>query len=123
MNNPLLRKHVEEFAEKIRKEAKEVLSDFESDLLPYIDEDTIFNAQIQAVDIVENIIAGDFEWDGDYIIVSKARRFSPRVRIAFNKMKYDRLRDSLIEHMPKCPKDDKIAALEEELKRSYERWW
>jgi hypothetical protein len=122
MNNPLLRKHVEEFAQKIRDEAKEVLSDFESDILPYIDEDTIFNAQFQAVDIVESILAGDFEWDGDYIIVSKAREFSPRVRIAFDKMKYDRLRDNIIAHMPKCPKDDKIAALEEELERAYRRW-
>ena len=110
---------LKEFADSIREQAKEALCDFESDVLPYVEDDTIMNAQIQAIDIVENILKGRFEWDGGYILVNSAREFSPRVRLAFSTTRYDQLRDNIIARMPECPKDAKIKALEEELNRAY----
>lgn len=109
-----------EFADMIRKAATDVLHDFESDVLPYVEEDTIANAMIQAEQIVKDIICGDFEWDGDYIRVKPAREFSPSVRIKFSSANYDTLRDKIIERMPECPKDAKIKSLEAQLKQAYE---
>jgi len=113
---------IKEFAEKIRQQAKETLEDFETDLLPYVEEDTIMNAMIQAEDIVRNIVKGNFVWEGDYIRIQGVREYSPSVRIAFSHGQYDQLRDKIIERMPKCPKDAKIAQLEKDLENAYRRW-
>jgi hypothetical protein len=97
----------------IKKAAEDAISDAYSDILPYIVSDTEMNAMCQAADIVQSIIAGRFEFDGNYIVVEPAREFSPRVRLEFTTQKYDALRDAIIAKMPKCPKDAKIKQLEE----------
>lgn len=117
-----LEEKIKEIADQIRAKVSELLFDVESDVLPYIDEDTQMNASIQAEEIVKNILSGRFVFDGDYIVVNNVREFSPRVRFAFTSLDYDNLRDKIIERMPKCPKDAKIAALEYQLKQSYDRY-
>lgn len=117
-----LEEKIKEVADRIRLQVSELLFDVESDVLPYIDEDTAMNASIQAQDIVKNILSGNFIFDGDYIVVNNVREFAPRVRFEFTSMEYDNLRDRIIERMTKCPKDAKIAALEHQLKQSYGRY-
>ena len=117
-----LEEKIKEVADDIRSQVSKVLSDVESDVLPYIEQDTVMNASIQAQDIVKNILSGNFIFDGDYIVVENVREFTPSVLFAFTSNDYDKLRDTIIERMPKCPKDAKIAALESQLKRAYERY-
>ncbi len=114
---------LKEIACEIRRVAMEALSDIEVDILPYVESDTFENVAIQTEQIVQNILAGRFVFDGDYIHVNAVREGSPRVRLAFTAHNYDTLRDKIIERMPKCPKDAKIAALELRLKESYGRRW
>ena len=115
-----LEEKIKEIADHVRSQVSALLFDVESDVLPYIDEDTAMNAAIQAQDIVKNILSGNFIFDGDHIVVNNTREFAPRVRFAFTSLDYDNLRDKIIERMPKCPKDAKIAALESQLKQSYD---
>ena len=112
---------IQEYAGIIRKQAVELLQDIEVEVMPYVEEDTIANAMIQAEDIVKCILEGRFQWDGDYIVIEGMRELTPRICLRFNQSKWDSLRDKLIERMPACPKDAKIAALEDELKLAYER--
>ena len=111
---------IKEYAEAIRKQAQDLLGDIESDILPYIEEDTTYNAMYQAGDIVRKIIEGRFEWDGHYIVIHSVRPLNPRIRLEFSACQYDTLRDKIIERMPACPKDAKIKALEDQLKQAYE---
>ena len=115
-----LEERIKQIADLIRKQVAETLLDVESDILPYVEDDTASNAEIQAGEIVRNIIAGKFVFDGDYIVIDNVRDMSPRVRLVFTSLDYDSIRDKIIERMQKCPKDAKIAALESQLKRSYD---
>ena len=112
---------IQEYAGMIRKQAVELLQDIEVEVMPYVEDDTISNAMIQAEDIVKSILEGRFQWDGDYIVIEGMRELTPRLCLRFTQSKWDMLRDKLIERMPACPKDAKIAALEDELKCAYER--
>ena len=105
----VLQERLQSLAKDVRKSADEALDDLTSDILPYL-----------MAEAVRKIISGEFQWYGDYILINPVREFSPSVRIAFSTMTYDKLRDKIIEGMPKCPKDAKIASLEEELKWAYE---
>lgn len=111
---------IKEVADSIRRQVAAALSDVECEVLPYVEEDTIANAMFQAGDIVRNILEGRFDWDGDYIVIRDMRELTPRIRLEFSPHDWDALRDKIIERMPACPKDAKIAALEAQLKRSYE---
>lgn len=113
---------IKEVAESIRKQVTEALFDVECEILPYVEEDTIANAMLQAEEIVRNILEGSFDWDGDYIVIRDMRELTPRIRIAFSTHDWDALRDRIIERMPECPKDAKIASLEASLKRAYDRY-
>lgn len=105
--------------DRVKENLKTIIDDEVTDiycgLLPYVSNDVVSNAMLQAEDLFHNVITGDFKWDGDYIVIAPARTFSPRVRMAMTHQLYDSLRDALIEHMPTCPKDAKIEALEREL--------
>ncbi len=114
-------KKIQEYAEMIRKQSVELLQDIEVEVMPYVEEDTIANAMIQAQDIVKAILEGRFKWDGDYIVIHGVRELTPRLLMKFSQSKWDSMRDNLIERMPACPKDAKIAALEEELQLAYRR--
>lgn len=118
--NSELGEHLKRFADEFKKVADKTLTDVYVGLLPHALSDTKFNAELQAGDMVRDIIAGRFEWDGDYIVIG-AREYSPRIRLAFTQSDYDSLRDAIIERMPKCPKDSKIEMLERQLKQAYER--
>lgn len=114
-----LEQKIQEVSDMIRKSAVEALFDIEAEILPYVDHDTVCNAAIQAEEIVHKILEGRFDWDGDYIVIKEMKELTPRIRIKFSDFKYDTLRDKIIERMPECPKDAKIKALEDELKRAY----
>ena len=116
-----LEEKIKQVADLIRKQVAETLLDVESDILPYVEDDTASNAEIQAGEIVRNIIAGKFVFDGDYIVIDNVRDMSPRVRLVFTSLDYDSIRDKIIERMQKCPKDAKISSLESKIKRLYER--
>ena len=107
---------IEEMKIKIKLAAHDVLDDVYSDILPYILEDTMFNAKIQSEEIILKIIAGDFSFDGDYAVIDSPRNINPKIRIKFTASQYDRVRDAIIERMPTCPKDAKIKELEIRIK-------
>ncbi len=113
--------HLERFTAEFKKVAEGVLGEAYCNLLPYVLDDTLVNAKIQAEEIARDLISGRFKWDGDYVIVGE-REYAPRIRIKFSSCQYDSMRDAIIERMPSCPKDAKIAALEDELRRVYERY-
>lgn len=115
-----LEKYFLQIKERMYKVAEEAIGEVYCHLLPYVTEDALANAQHQAEDIVRQIASGNFKFEGDYAVIEGVREFSPRVRIAMTANKYNAVRDALIERMPKCPKDDKIQALENELKLAYE---
>lgn len=108
------------FKEQVTAAAEEAISEAECKILPYVLEDTQMNAMFQAHDIVEAIMEGDFEHDGEYISI-RHPRFNTRIRMNFSELHYDALRDRIIERMATCPKDAKIAHLEAQLKQAYER--
>lgn len=108
------------FKEQVKAAADEAISEAECKILPYVLEDTQMNAVLQAQDIVESIMAGNFDHDGEYISISHPR-FNSRIRMKFSDFSYDKLRDRIIERMSTCPKDAKIAQLEAQLKQVYER--
>ena len=116
----VLQERLQSLAKDVRKSADEALDDLTSDILPYLMADTEMNIELYVAEAVRKIISGEFQWDGDYIRINPVREFSPSIRIAFSTMVYDKLRDKIIEGVPKCPKDAKIASLEEELKWAYE---
>ena len=111
------KKLAERLSEHIAEKADSAISDIYSDLVPYLEEDAATNAGIQAANIAEQIIAKNFDWDGDYILVRSVREHSPRVRIKFSEHDYDNLRDAIIERMPECPKDAKIKNLEDRIRK------
>lgn len=108
------------FTEQVKAAADEAISEAECKILPYVLEDTQMNAVFQAQDIVESIMEGNFDHDGEYISISHPR-FNSRIRMRFSDFSYDTLRDRIIERMATCPKDAKIAQLEAQLKQAYER--
>lgn len=118
-------KVLQEYFKKIKEETinqmEGAIGDVYSGLLPYILDDTEGNAAYQAEEIVKQLIAGNFNFDGDYAVIEGVREYAPRIAIALNESKYNAMRDNLIKAMPKCPKDDKIAALENELKTAYQQ--
>lgn len=117
-----LQDRINQFTELIKKEALEVIGNITVDVLPYVEKDTLFNAEIQAAEIVKAIIEGRFDWDGDYIVINtQIRDLTPRIRMEFTTGQYDALRDNIIARMPACPKDAKIASLQEDLRRAYQR--
>lgn len=116
-----LQAKLKEFADNIRKQAEEALTDFECEVLPYVAEDTAMNAVFRSEDIVRKLIAGQFEIDDGYAIVEMGHEINQRIRIQFSDRIYDELRDSIIERMDECPKDAKIRSLEAEIEQLYRR--
>ncbi len=117
MRREALNKILEGFAEQMASVAKDAIGDCYSDILPYVLDDTDSNAMIQSACIVESLMAGQFDHDGEYITVRHPHR-EFRVQMKFTEFKYDALRDRIIERMATCPKDAKIAELEDRLRRA-----
>lgn len=112
-----LEKYFAEIKESTKRHVDEIIGNAYTNLLPYVVDDTDTNAGIQAQDIVNQLLSGNFIFDGDYAVVSGVREYAPRIRIAFTAANYDSLRDRIIERMPRCPKDKKIEQLENEIER------
>lgn len=118
----ILESIIKDFSGKVKDAADEAITGAECVILPYVLDDTIANAMFQAQDIVEMIMAGNFEHDGEYITV-KHPRGDARIRMKFSEhLQYDTLRDRLIERMTTCPKDARIKMLEHSLQESYRRF-
>lgn len=118
----ILSEVLREFTEKVKDAADEAIGEAEVRILPYVLEDTDANAMFQAQDIVRALMEGDFEHDGEWLIV-RHPRCTTRIPMNFSDFSYDHLRDKLIERMAKCPKDAKIERLERQLRESYTNRW
>lgn len=128
MKEELQEKLLAEFMVKAKEQLNSIVNgimgDFYSEHLPYVLEDTEFNAQARAEDIVKQIASGNFEREGDYVRVKHPTGgYQTSLRIAMTDYQYDHLRDNLIKSMPKCPKDAKIEALQRQLKEQEERFY
>ena len=106
---------IEQFKERVRLAANDVIGDAYCDILPHIEGDTDMNASIKAKRAVENILRGHVEHDGKYAVVSDGSGVTMRIDLGGD-MPYSIL-EALIKSMPECPKDRRIAALEAENER------
>lgn len=106
---------VNSFKEEAKKAVDDAMSEIHCELMPYIESDTHSNVERISQRVVEALIAGKFEHDGEHFIVKGAfEDVECRIRISTNQ--YDSVRKSLIDVMPKCPKDLEIESLKERIK-------
>ena len=103
---------INEFKEKMIKEAEETIGHLYSDVLPHVENDTYMNVQYRAEDIIQALMAGTFTKDdnGEGVYVADNNGVGVYFHITDNM--YDTLRENLINAMPACPKDLKIKSLE-----------
>ena len=115
-----LEKHLSNFSKDIERAASCAISNALTDCLPHILSDTEFNIEYRSQDAIRNLIAGNFEREGNYLNIMCGTG-DLRVRLEVSSYEYDNIRKSLIEVMPECPKDLEIQSLKEQLKNAYER--
>jgi len=116
-----LEKVINNGKEKLKSAIDDIIAETYTDILPHACFDTEFNISYRAEGAIRNLIEGRFEIDGDYLrIPCSTGDISVRVKLSTSE--YDRLRKSLIEVMPQCPKDVEIESLKEQLKQAYERY-
>ena len=106
---------IEQFKERFRLAANDVIGDAYCDILPHIEGDTAMNASTKAQQAVENILRGRVEHDGKYAVVRDSSGITMRIDLG-GSMPHSIL-EALIKSMPECPKDRRIAALERENER------
>lgn len=105
---------LEDFKKKMRHACEDVISAAYGDILPHVASDTEYNAAGKARRAVESILRGDITHDGACAIVTVD---GIDMRIGLDADTRWSLCSALIQSMPECPKDRRIAALEEENQR------
>jgi len=117
-----LEKVISDGKEKLKSAIDDIIAEAYTDILPHACFDTEFNISYRTGDAIRNFIEGRFEIDGDYLRIPCSSGDSYSIRLKLSTSEYDKLRKSLIEVMPECPKDLEIQSLKEQLKRAYERY-
>ena len=100
---------VSEFKAEVEKSVTVALESIHSEMVPYLNDDTEFNAIYRARDIVKNIIDGRFDVEDGEIVCGF---FSTKL----TSNDYDRLVDSLAARLSDKAKDLKIERLERQIK-------
>ena len=98
----------------IKKAINEACQEIHGDIIPYINDDTEHNAICRAVDIVNDIMIGDFDFIDNYIKVGDWKITT------LNDFDHNKLVDILASKAGDKAKDLQIERLERQLKESYE---
>ena len=113
-----------EMMERFKKDAyaavDEAIDTIHCDMAPHLDTDTDSNVAFQAGDIIREILGGNF-LRVDYFTVIVTGHSGISVTVKMTDMEHDRIRKSLLEAMPACPKDLEIQSLRDKLSRAYDR--
>ncbi|MGB2272516.1 MAG: hypothetical protein ACPH15_05800 [Pseudomonadales bacterium] len=105
---------VNEFKKEVERSVKYAIDDIHSEIVPYVNEDTIHNAIYRAHDIVSSILTSNFTLEGDEIICN-----GWNTKLTNND--YDRLVNKLAEKCSDKSAQLKIERLERQLKEAYSR--
>jgi hypothetical protein len=105
---------VESFKKEIAEASKNAIEDIHSEMLPYVNDDTEFNAVYRANSIVKQILSGNYTLEDDKIICSGWI-------IELTSNDHDQLVDKLAEKCSDVAAQKKIERLESMLKESYSR--
>ena len=106
---------ISQFKESASKAVNSAISDLHNEYMPHVGSDMQANVATVTAEVINKIIRGRFIVDDDYIVVEN-NGYDCRIRI-YTVGFFTPLLDSLIKHMPKCPKDIKIQILQEENER------
>ena len=112
---------VERMKSEMRDVAESALEEVHTEMMPHMETDTCANVYFQTCRAVEAILSGQFKREGDYIKTSTIDSISVRLKLTDHQ--YDRLRKSLLEVMPECPKDLEIASLKQQLQDERNARW
>lgn len=100
---------------QMHKALDQSITDIHCELAPHFEDDRWGNVTRAAQEVVTKIIAGNFSRvDDEYVYVEDHSGMSCMLKIST--YQYDNMRENLIKAMPKCPKDAKIASLEETIR-------
>jgi len=95
--------------EQIEQSIRDACDRIHSEIIPYINDDTEFNAVYRASDIVSSIIRGEFEVSNDGAITCQGWR------LQLTSSDYDKAVDALASKDGDAAKDKKIERLERQL--------
>lgn len=101
--------------EQIEQSIRDACDRVHSEIIPYINDDTEFNAVYRANDIVSSVISGDFDVSDDGVITCHGWR------LQLTDNDYDRAVDALASKAGDVAKDKKIERLERQLMESMRR--
>jgi|13_taG_2_1085334.scaffolds.fasta_scaffold154001_2 hypothetical protein len=110
---------IESSKERIKSSFEESIAEVMADIMPHALSDTEMNISYRLEDAIRSILAGNFEYEDDYAVVNCSTGIV-RARVKITDYEHDRLRKSLIEVMPECPKDLEIKSLRDQIKRLIE---
>ena len=109
----MLQEILKKAGEDFKKVADEAVSDVITQYLPHALTDTDANVWHRTNNAIENLIAGKFKREGNYIYINCGSDFNAMVNIKMSTYTYDNLRKSMLEIMPQCPKDLEIKMLKD----------
>ena len=105
---------VSEFKKEVQKSVECAINDIHSELVPYVNDDTEFNAIQRAHRLVSSILTSNFTLEGDEIICN-----GWNTKLTNND--HDRLVNKLAEKCSDKAAQLKIERLERQLKEAYSR--
>jgi hypothetical protein len=105
---------VESFKKEIAEASKNAIEDIHSEMVPYVNDDTEWNAIYRANDIVRQILSGNYTLEDDKITCNGWST-------GLTTSDHDQLVDKLAEKCSDVAAQKKIERLESMLKESYSR--
>ncbi|WP_339892211.1 hypothetical protein [uncultured Alteromonas sp.] len=105
---------VEQFKKEVAQASKNAIEDIHSEMLPYVNDDTEFNAIQRANDIVSKLLTSNFTLEDDRIICDG---WSTKLTTH----DHDRLVNKLADRCSDMAAKKKIERLERQLKESFNR--
>ena len=113
-----LQDKLNEIKKELKEEAIKIVNgafdDAYSELLPHIEDDHMCNVSYQSEYAVKNLLSGNFTiTDKNKVVIQGDNNIDITVRITADE--YDKIRKTLIDAMPKCPKDLEIESLKKQI--------
>ena len=116
-----LAEKLKEFTDKLAEVAKEVITDVYCDYLPHVMSDTECNVSYQTGRAIEDILAGSFSVEGNYIVVGNVRVWFANPFSEIATTIYMAAQDK-IENLTIKKLQTKVEMLEQQLKEAYRRY-
>lgn len=110
---------IDQFKSEMKTACDDVLTEAWCEILPHAESDTVQNVETRMQQAINNLISGRFEYEqgSDFVLIKMVDGIDFRVRMT--DYHYDKIRKSLLEVMPQCPKDLEIKNLREQLAEAH----